>query len=83
MQKKDAARLGGNSAMYFLRFMGIDSFILSRDVAAALIREGVVDKAPSSKRDMEKVQAAFNAWQRQSGRPLTQISRVLACTVDA
>ena len=81
--KKDAARLGGNSAMYFLRFMGIDSFILSRDVAAALIREGVVDKAPSSKRDMEKVQAAFNAWQRQSGRPLTQISRVLACTVDA
>ena len=81
--KKDAARLGGNSAMYFLRFMGIDSFILSRDVVAALIREGVVDKAPSSKRDMEKVQAAFNEWRRQSGRPLTQISRVLACTIDA
>ena len=29
--------------------MGVDSFILSRDVTAALIREGVVDKAPTSK----------------------------------
>ncbi|MCY6381189.1 DNA-3-methyladenine glycosylase I [Hoeflea prorocentri] len=83
MLKKKAARLGGNSAMYFLRFMGVDSFILSRDVVAALIREGVVDKAPSSKKDMEKTQAAFNQWRRQSGRPLTHISRVLACTIDA
>jgi len=79
--KKRAARLGGNTGMYFLRFMGVDSFILSRDVVAALIREGVVDKAPSSKRDQDKVQAAFNAWRSQSGRPLTQISRVLACSV--
>ncbi|MEX3008443.1 DNA-3-methyladenine glycosylase I [Hoeflea sp. TYP-13] len=81
MLKKRATRLGGNSAMYFLRFMGVDSFVLSRDVCAALIREGVVDKAPSSKKDMERVQAAFNEWSRQSGRPLMQISRVLACSV--
>ncbi|MEM6462154.1 MAG: DNA-3-methyladenine glycosylase I [Pseudomonadota bacterium] len=82
MLKKRASRLGGNSAMYFLRFMGVDSFILSRDVSAALIREGVVDKTPSSNRDMEKVQAAFNSWSSQSGRPLMQISRVLACSID-
>ncbi|MCP4319084.1 MAG: 3-methyladenine DNA glycosylase [Hyphomicrobiales bacterium] len=82
MLKKRATRLGGNSAMYFLRFMGVDSFVLSRDVCAALIREGVVDKSPSSKKDMDKVQAAFNVWSSQSGRPLMQISRVLACSVD-
>lgn len=82
MLKKRANRLGGNSAMYFLRFMGVDSFILSRDVSAALVREGVVDKAPTSKKDMEKVQAAFNEWSSQSGRPLMQISRVLACSID-
>ncbi|MDA4844269.1 DNA-3-methyladenine glycosylase I [Hoeflea poritis] len=81
--KKRANRLGGNSAMYFLRFMGVDSFVLSRDVAAALIREGVVDKSPSSKKDMERVQEAFNGWCSQSGRPLTHVSRVLACSIDA
>lgn len=81
MLKKRATRMGGNSAMYFLRFMGIDSFILSRDVVAALIRESVVDKSPTSRRDFDKVQAAFNDWRKQSNRPLTQISRVLACSV--
>ncbi len=81
MLKKRASRVGGTTGMYFLRFMGVDSFILSRDVVAALIREGVVDKTPTSKRDRDRVQAAFNTWRAQSGRPLTQISRVLACTV--
>ncbi len=82
LMKKKGSRLGGATAMYFLRFMRVDSFILSRDVVAALLREGVVDKSPTSKRDMDKVQAAFNAWQDQSGRPLTQISRILACSID-
>ena len=80
--KKRASRLGGTSAMYFLRGMGVDSFITSQDVGRALIREGVVDKAPSSKRDLDLVQAAFNHWHQESGRPLTQISRILACSID-
>ena len=71
-------RLGGTTAQYCLRRMGKDSFILSRDVVAALIREGVVDKAPGSKASMKAVQGAFNDWMEQSGRGLTQISRVLA-----
>ena len=79
--KKRASRLGGNTAQYFLRFMGVDSFIFSRDVVAALIREGVIDKNPSSKRDQLKVQEAFNSWRAESGRPLGHISRVLACSV--
>jgi 3-methyladenine DNA glycosylase Tag len=81
--KKRAARLGGNSAQYFLRAMGKDSFILSRDVVAALVREGMVSAEPKSQRDLKRVQAAFNRWHQESGRPLTQISKVLAFTVGA
>ena len=79
--KKRAARLGGNSGQYFLRFMGKDSFILSRDVVAALLREGVVSTEPKSQRDLKRVQEAFNHWHQESGRSLTQISKVLAYTV--
>ena len=79
--KSRASRLGGESAMRFLRWMGKPSFITSRDVTAALIRAGVVDKSPSSKRDLQKVQAAFNAWAEESGRDLTTISRTLALSI--
>ena len=65
----------------FLRRVGVDTPIMSRDVVAALIREGVVDKAVTAKRDLAKVQEAFDAWRGQSGRPLAQISRVLAASV--
>lgn len=80
--KKRGSRVGGNTGQYFLRFMGKDSFLTGRDVVTALIREGVVDKQPSSQRDMARVQEAFNHWSAQSGRPLAQISRTLACTVE-
>ena len=81
MLKKEATRMGGASAQYFLRFMGIDSYILSRDVVARLIAEGVVDKQPTSARDLRAVQAAFNTWAEQSDRSLTQISRTLAMSI--
>ncbi len=75
------SRLGGASAQYAMRFAGRDSFILSRDVTARLIAEGVVDKAPTSKKAMAAVQQAFNTWMDQSGRSLTEISRVLAMSL--
>ena len=81
MLKKRGSRLGGNTGQYFLRFMGKDSFILSRDVVARLIAEGVVDKAPTSKKALADVQSAFNTWGDQSGRSLTEISRVLAMSL--
>jgi 3-methyladenine DNA glycosylase Tag len=59
--KKRAARLSGETAMRFLRFMGKASFITTRDVSAALIGAGVIDKPPSGKRDLQAVQDAFNA----------------------
>jgi 3-methyladenine DNA glycosylase Tag len=79
--KDRASRLGGESAMRFLRTMGKSSFITSRDVTAALIREGVIDKPPAGKRDLQKIQAAFNAWAEESGRDLTSISRTLALSI--
>jgi 3-methyladenine DNA glycosylase Tag len=79
--KKHASRMGGNSAQYFLRFMGKDGFMLSRDVVAALIREGVVDRQPTSKADLAQTQEAFNVWTAQSRRPMTQVSRTLAMSV--
>ncbi len=81
MLRKRGARLGGTSAQIAMRFAGRDSFILSQDVTARLIAEGVVDKAPASKKAMSAVQAAFNTWMDQSGRSLTEISRVLAMSV--
>lgn len=83
LMKKRGSYMGGNSAQYFLRFMGKDSFIISRDVVTALIREGVVTTEPKSQRDLRAAQQAFNQWSQESGRPLTHISKVLAFTVGA
>lgn len=79
--KKRGSRLGGNTGQYFLRSMGVDGFILSRDVVARLVAEGLVEKNPTSQKSMNAVQEAFNAWQSESGRSLTEISRVLALSV--
>lgn len=78
---KRASRMGGRSGQYVLRRMGKDSFITSRDVCRALVREGVVDREPASKREMQAIQGAFNEWRAESGRPLTQISQILAMSV--
>ncbi|WP_282151644.1 DNA-3-methyladenine glycosylase I [Ruegeria atlantica] len=81
MLGKRGSRLGGASAQYAMRFAGRDSFILSQDVTARLIAEGVIDKSPTSKKAMAAVQAAFNTWMDQSGRSLTEISGVLAMSL--
>lgn len=81
MLGKRGARLGGASAQYAMRFAGRDSFILSRDVTARLIAEGVIDKPSTSKKALNAVQGAFNTWMEQSGRSLTEISQVLAMSL--
>lgn len=80
--KKNGARLGGHTGQYFLRFMGKDTFIFSQDVVRALVQAGVVDKEPTSQRDMLAAQRFFNALREESGRSLCQISRVLAASVS-
>lgn len=79
--KKHASHLGPSGAMYFLRFNGWDAFILSQDVVKALIREKVVAKTPTSKADMKAVQAAFNQWSAETGRPQRELSRILSYSV--
>ena len=78
---KEGSHLGGTSAQYFLRMMGKESYILSRDVVARLVAEGVIDKPPTSQKAMRAVQEAFNGWAEESGQPLTVISRVLAQSI--
>lgn len=80
---REGSRLGGATGAYLLRFMGKDTFILSKDVGAALVAAGVVDKHPTGKRALRATQDAFNAWSRQSGMPRCQLSRVLGMSIDA
>lgn len=79
---KGGSRLGAMTGQYFLRFMNVDCYILSRDVTAALIHAGVVDKQPTSKKAMVSVQDAFNGWMEESGYGLTALSRILARSID-
>ncbi|WP_151717673.1 DNA-3-methyladenine glycosylase I [Gemmobacter serpentinus] len=79
---KNGSRLGGNTGAYMLRQMGRDGYLLSKDVVARLVAEGVIAGAPSSRKAMAAVQAAFNQWQAQSGQSLNAISRVLAQSID-
>lgn len=79
--KKQGARLGGNTGPYFLRAVGKDTFLLTRDVVAYLIGQDVVTKQPNSQRDLKAVQQVFNEWQQQSGRSLAEISRVISMSI--
>ncbi|MEM9782069.1 MAG: DNA-3-methyladenine glycosylase I [Pseudomonadota bacterium] len=79
--KKRGGRLGGTTPQYFLRMMGADGFLTSTDVIAALKREGVIEGPPTSRKALAAVQAAFNAWKLESGRPLMAISRALALSI--
>ncbi len=80
--KRNGSRLGGTTAQLALRFMRRDGFVLSSSVLAALEREKVIERAVYSRPAQTAVQAAFNGWVRESGRPMMQVSRLLALSVD-
>ena len=80
--KEHGGRLGGQTGQYIIRFMGKDSFITSKDVCVALRANGVdINEKPTSKRDLGRVQDAFNHWHEETGMPYTHLSRILAYTV--
>ncbi|QTS84986.1 DNA-3-methyladenine glycosylase I [Ectopseudomonas khazarica] len=79
---KHGSQLGGLSAPRFLRMVGKDTFVPTDDMVAALKAQGIIDKAPTSQKDLAAVQAAFNQWHAESGRPLCQLSVMLAHTVN-
>lgn len=80
--KKRYAHMGGNSAAYFLRMAGKDTFILTNDVIRALNRWGAFQGIPTSIKERREIQGKFNIWVEQSGRTLCQLSRILALSVD-
>lgn len=75
------ARLGGRSAAGFLRLVGKDTFLLTSDVVARLTAAGVITREPTSQRHLQAVQDTFNALQQNSGRPLCQLSAMLALSI--
>jgi 3-methyladenine DNA glycosylase Tag len=79
---KRGARLGGATGQYFLRFIGKDGFVLSRDVVACLRDAGLdVAETPTSKKDKRKIQDQFNTWAKESGMPMLHISRICAMSI--
>lgn len=81
LMKRRGSRLGGETGMRLLRAIGKPAFVLTTDVIAALIREGVVDSAPTSKTQMKAVQKAMNGWSQETSFDLTVLSRYLAWSV--
>lgn len=80
--KKHGSRLGGNSGPMVLRIMGKDTFILTTDVANALLNHGFMDKvSPTSKASLSQVQQVFIDLREQSNRPFSHISKILALSV--
>lgn len=79
--KKHGSRLGGRTSQYFLRFMGKDTFMFTQDVVTVLIAEGIVDKEPSSQRDLRAAQQAFNQWHDETGLPYSHLSRIMAASL--
>ncbi len=79
---KRGSRLGGNTGQMLLRFLGWDGFVTSRDVVACLRDAGLdIAEAVTSKRDLAKVQAQFNAWAEETGLPYTHLSRICAMSI--
>jgi 3-methyladenine DNA glycosylase Tag len=79
---KRGARLGGRTGQFFLRFVGKDSFVLSADVVACLREAGLdISENPTSKKDLGKIQAQFNAWAEETGLPFTHLSRICAMSI--
>ena len=80
--KKQGSRLGGNSGPMMLRSMGKDTFLMTKDVCDALVHHGFIEKfSVNSQRDLRRVQEIFNRLCEESGRSLSEVSRILACTV--
>lgn len=82
LMAKRGSRLGGNTGQMLLRVLGWDGFVTSKDVVACLRDAGLdIAEQVTSRRDLAKVQAQFNAWAEESGLPYTHISRICAMSI--
>ena len=79
---KRGDRLGGMTGQMFLRFIGWDGFAASKDVVACLRDAGLdIAREPTSKGDLRRIQAQFNAWADETGLPYVHLSRICAYSI--
>lgn len=76
--KNNGARLGGNTGPYALRFLGKDTFLLSRDVESYFVQHGLISGSVRSKRSLNTIQNSFLTWQEQSGRSFQELSQLVS-----
>lgn len=82
--KRRGSRLGGNSGQRFLRNVGKDTFVLTRDVVACLRNGGLeISSYPTSKSDLAEIQEVFNQWHEETQLPYTHLSRIAAYSIDS
>ena len=76
--KKHGARLGGNTGPYALRFLGKDTYLLSKDVEDYFSQHKLIEGAARSKRSLTTINQTFLEWQKQSDWSLQRLSQLLA-----
>ncbi len=75
-------QLGGNSAPYFLRMVGKDTFVPTESVVRALRHWGLFEGEPRTRAGRLELQAVFNGWAAETGLPLCRLSQILAMSAD-
>lgn len=76
--KKNGGRLGGNTGPYALRTLGVDTFLMTADVEAFLRNHNIVDSGTHSLRALKAAQTYFNELRSESGRSLSELSRLVS-----
>ena len=79
--QKNGARLGGNTGAYALRFIGLDSFLISRDIEAYFRHYDLISGGVRSKASLSSFQNVFNYWHSETGYPYTHLSQILAYSI--
>lgn len=80
--KKHGSRLGGMTGALFLRRMGRDIYLLSRDVVLALQHAGLeIADQPTSLKDLKAIQACFTEWHKETNIPYSHLSKIAAYSV--
>ena len=76
--KKHGSRLGGNTGPYALRTLGVDTFLMTADVEFFLRENDIVDSGIHSLRALRAAQSYFNNLREESGRSLSELSRLVS-----
>jgi 3-methyladenine DNA glycosylase Tag len=76
--KKNGARLGGNTGPYALRALGVDTFILSKDIESYFRQHKLIDGGLNTKSSLNAINTQFNTWRKETNLPLQTISQILA-----